>query len=247
MQLKKNPRDPQFSDQQDQFEDDDLDSVEVTPVAREEVVPRQRQRAETAADAPVSRAAARAESLIDEHSTFDGKYETNQDLRIQGTVSGEITCRGTLTIEQGATANARIQTRDALVRGRIDGDITCTGRLVLTATAVVSGTMKAAALVVEEGASITGTVETLTVAAPRVTMPEPVATIEVEEAAPAAAEAPVPVPAPGPSVSSHRGPTWGNERRSNGAAEPAGTRSGGRQAPTFAFVPTSEERAADRN
>ena len=241
MQLKKNPRDPQFSDPNNQYEDEfeaEDESLEVRP----EPAPRARQRVEAETE-PAPRPAARAESLVDARSTFDGKYETDQDLRVQGSVSGEIVCRGTLTIEQGATATARIQARDALVRGRVDGDIVCSGRLLLTATSVVTGTIKAATLVVEEGASLSGTVETVAAV--------PALPLDVE--IPATAETPALAPAPDPvSVSSTRGPSWGAERRTNGgataAAETVVTRSG-RQAPSFAFVPTTEERAtaAERN
>src|SRR5512132_710284 len=36
----------------------------------------------------------RTESVIDRHSAFDGRFETEHDLRIDGKVSGEILCRG---------------------------------------------------------------------------------------------------------------------------------------------------------
>lgn len=102
----------------------------------------------------------RVESVVDSSSTFDGHYTAEQDLRIQGTVSGEITCRGLLTIEQNASARARIDARDAEVFGTVDGDITCSGRLRLASTAVMTGTLRTRTLVVEEGASITGSIET---------------------------------------------------------------------------------------
>jgi cytoskeletal protein CcmA (bactofilin family) len=103
----------------------------------------------------------RAESVIDVHSTFDGRYETEQDLRVEGKISGEVVCRGTLTIERDAIANARIEARDAAICGRVDGEIVCSGRLRLTATAIVTGTLRAGTLVIEEGASLRGDVETV--------------------------------------------------------------------------------------
>lgn len=105
-------------------------------------------------------AAARVESLLDASSSFDGHFIAEQDLRIQGNVSGEVTCRGLLTIEQHAVASARINARDAEILGTIEGDITCTGRLRLAATSVLNGTIHAGSLVVEEGAAIHGPVET---------------------------------------------------------------------------------------
>lgn len=166
---------------------------------------------------------ARAESVVDADSTFDGKYETGQDLRILGTVSGEILCRGLLTIERDAAARARIQAQDLQVRGRIEGDVLCAGRLLITATGVVSGTIKAATLVVEEGATVRGTVETGSDATLDAAAPAPIGRKEREEKGAAAAE------------------EGGNGRsgRWNRAS---------REVPSFALV-SSEERAAplDRN
>ncbi len=243
MQLKKNPRDPQFIDPNHQYDDEfepDDQAVELRP----QPAPRPRPRAEIEAD-PAPNPAPRPASLVDANSTFDGKYETDQDLHVQGSVSGEIVCGGTLVIELGATAKARIQARDALVRGRVDGDIVCSGRLLLTATSVVTGTIKSGTLVVEEGASLSGTIAT----AASTDAPSLALAVESAGASEARATALEPAPA-GASVTSTRGPSWGADRRANAGAapEPAPPR-GGRQAPSFAFVPTTEERtaAAERN
>ncbi len=241
MQLnKKNPRDPQFADQRDQFEEDyDMDGAE-TNDARGESTTRTRVRPDGEGE-QVSRAA-RNESVVDANSAFDGKYETSQDLRIQGTISGEIVCRGLLTIEQEATAKASIQARDAHVRGRLEGDITCSGRLLLASTAVVTGTLKAGSLVIEEGASLSGNVETA--GAPIASQPAAPAAQTAARATTAEPAAPA-APERASSVSSSRGPSWSGERRANGGSTTETTPArNGRQAPSFAFVPTSEERAA---
>lgn len=243
MQLKKNPREGQYQDPRvPQFEAEDEATMEEGYEERAENsrVSRRQPEAEATEPAPPVRAPARQESLVDAHSTFDGRYETDQDLRISGTISGEVVCRGLLTIEQEATARARIQTRDAQIRGRLEGDIVCSGKLTLAATSVVSGTLKAATFVVEEGATLNGTVETAAVPLANLTAPQP-----AQEPAAPAPQAPA-------ASSSRQGPNWSGERERKSAAAsgetaPAtGTRNG-RQAPTFAFVPSSEERGADRN
>jgi cytoskeletal protein CcmA (bactofilin family) len=109
---------------------------------------------------PTISSAVRSESVVDSHSTFDGHYETEQDLRIHGSVSGEIICRGQLTVERDSSAKAKVQARDAIIRGRLEGEVTCSGKLVLEATAIVTGTFRASTLVVQEGATVSGTVET---------------------------------------------------------------------------------------
>lgn len=126
---------------------------------------------------------AKSESLVDRHSSFDGRYETDQDLRIEGTISGEVVCRGVLTIENEASARARIHARDAHIRGRLEGDVVCTGKLLLASTAVVTGTLKAPVLVVEEGASLSGSIDTTQKAGDIVSRSSKAATPATEEAA----------------------------------------------------------------
>lgn len=106
----------------------------------------------------------RSSSVIDSASSFDGRYEAGDDLVVLGNATGELVCRGRLTIEKEATVKAKIQSHEAHILGRVEGDIVCSGRLLLAASATVSGTVKAAALVVEEGATIRGNVETASVA-----------------------------------------------------------------------------------
>jgi cytoskeletal protein CcmA (bactofilin family) len=102
----------------------------------------------------------RTESVIDRHSSFDGRFETEHDMRVEGTISGEIICRGLFTVDREATARAKVQARDAHIQGHLEGDVVCSGRLVLSSTAQVTGTLKAALLVIEEGATVSGTVDT---------------------------------------------------------------------------------------
>lgn len=104
--------------------------------------------------------AVRTESVIDRHSSFDGRFETEHDMRVEGTISGEIICRGLFTVDREATARAKVQARDAHIQGHLEGDVVCSGRLVLSSTAQVTGTLKAALLVIEEGATVSGTVDT---------------------------------------------------------------------------------------
>lgn len=179
---------------------------------------------------PVRSASSRGQSIIDAHSTFDGRYETDQDLRVEGTISGEIICRGELTVERDATVNSQIAAHDATIRGRVDGEVSCTGRLTLTGTAVVTGTFKAATLVVEEGASLGGNVETVQDGMPpivgRVTRGAPAA-----EPEPAAAEE-------SPGRETPRSASSGGGGR-NGR--------GNREVPSFALVSSDERAALDRN
>lgn len=163
MQLKKNGHDARY--QQPSDHDTDLSAPEGADIFAELAPGQPRYQPERAA-APVAEASPKAtpkprpESVIDAHSSFDGRFETAQDLRVEGSASGEIVCRGLLTIERDASVRASIEGAEVVVRGRVDGDIVCAGKLLAAATAVVSGTLKAGTLVVEEGASLSGSIQT---------------------------------------------------------------------------------------
>jgi cytoskeletal protein CcmA (bactofilin family) len=179
MQIKKNPRESQSGEGRDLYEDDAESGLNAIPAFTDEpqrpawrresafattaVETRPPAVAETPAaplPAAPTQASQKGESVVDAHSTFDGRYETDQDLRVLGTVSGEIICRGLLTVERDATAKAKIEANDVVARGRIEGEITCTGKLVIEAAAIVTGKIRAATLVVHEGAVLGGNVET---------------------------------------------------------------------------------------
>ena len=230
MQLKKSTRDGAYPEGTDQPAEGDMDSAQdqyYTDLQPQAGRPARAMNPEDIQSRTPS--TARAESVIDAHSTFDGRYETEQDLRVEGTISGEVVCRGLLTIEADATANAKIQTRDAAIRGRVDGEVVCSGRLLLTGTAVVTGTFKAATLVVEEGATLRGTVETVQ------EIPVPIAG-RVTRADPA----PV-ADLPRPETVTREAPTAPGTTARNGSA------SRNREVPSFALVSSDERTALDRN
>lgn len=149
--LKRNPRDPGY-------EGDDAPEGEYA-------VPDTYQR--TQGDAQGEARNKAHESVIDAQSTFEGRFVAEGDLRIEGTVSGELVCRGLLTIERDAEAKAKVESRDARILGRLDGEVTCTGKLELAPTAIVKGTLRSAVLVVHEGAALSGNIETKQMATAR--------------------------------------------------------------------------------
>jgi cytoskeletal protein CcmA (bactofilin family) len=165
MQIKKNPREAGYPETVTRYErerptDADLYGEPASEGAYARGIAPRPASTPPRADEPRAEAPVRSESTIDRHSSFDGRFETEQDLRIEGAVSGEVICRGTLTLEKDAAARARIQAREATIKGRVEGDIVCTARLTIASTAVVTGTIRAPILVVEEGASISGNVDT---------------------------------------------------------------------------------------
>jgi cytoskeletal protein CcmA (bactofilin family) len=229
MQLKKSPRDDRYPDAPGRYESESYgvepteSYTEFQPEGTRPRAPRPASNGRAEGDDRTA-GQTRSESLVDRHSSFDGRYETDHDLRVEGSISGEVVCRGLLTIEQEASARARINARDAHIRGRLEGDIVCSGKLLLAATAVVTGTLKAPILVVEEGASLSGSVDTTQKAGDIVSRAS-----STKSAAPPTATAPTAPEEPAP------------------AREPAiATRTQRREVPSFALVSSDAGAAAER-
>jgi cytoskeletal protein CcmA (bactofilin family) len=95
-------------------------------------------------------------SVVDRHSLFTGAFRTARDLRVEGTVEGEVACEGKMVIAHGARVKATITAREIEVAGELDGEVTCSGRFRITPTGNATGKVTATNLVIEEGARFNG-------------------------------------------------------------------------------------------
>jgi cytoskeletal protein CcmA (bactofilin family) len=86
-----------------------------------------------------------------------GSLKFQQDLSIDGKVEGEITSpNGVLVVGQNAELRGEIKTKSVTVYGKVHGNITVDERCELKANAQLHGDLKAARLVIEEGATFVG-------------------------------------------------------------------------------------------
>ena len=98
-------------------------------------------------------------SVIDHHSSFDGTFRSDRDLRIEGEVKGTIDCQGTLFVAEGATVTAKVEAENITVAGDLNGDIRCRGRLQMMPSGRVRGKIFTETLVINEGAYYEGQLE----------------------------------------------------------------------------------------
>ena len=96
------------------------------------------------------------ESLIGEHSSFDGTLRSDSSVRISGTLTGEVESKRTVFIEPSARVKAKVSGATVLVAGEVDGEIYCQGRVELKPSARVLGSLTAGTLIMHEGAFIDG-------------------------------------------------------------------------------------------
>lgn len=95
-------------------------------------------------------------TVISKDSTFNGNVRSDGDLLIEGTFEGEIDCKGTVIIAEGANVSATVRARNSTVAGSANGDFTCEERLTIQSSGEMRGKAQAATLVVEEGAFFEG-------------------------------------------------------------------------------------------
>src|SRR5882757_9308359 len=105
------------------------------------------------------------QKLMAEHSGKDilssdveikGSIKFQKELLIDGKVEGEIHSEGVLTIGENADIRGEVKTKSITVFGKVQGNITVTERCELKSKCILQGDLKAARLVIEEGATFIG-------------------------------------------------------------------------------------------
>jgi cytoskeletal protein CcmA (bactofilin family) len=85
-----------------------------------------------------------------------GSIKFQKELLIDGKVEGEINSEGVLTIGENADIRGEIKTKSIIVFGKVHGNITVNERCELKSKCTLQGDLKAARLVIEEGATFIG-------------------------------------------------------------------------------------------
>jgi len=106
------------------------------------------------------------ESLIGEHTSFEGTLKTEGAVRLLGSIQGEIESKSTIIVEEKAHVTARLTGAQVTISGQVDGQIYCAGRVEIRPTGHVTGEICAGALIVQEGAYFDGNSKMATAGAP---------------------------------------------------------------------------------
>jgi cytoskeletal protein CcmA (bactofilin family) len=122
------------------------------------------------------------QKIMAEHSGKDvlssdveikGSIKFQKELLIDGKVEGEINSDGVLTIGENADIRGEIKTKSITVYGKVHGNITVGERCELKSKCTLQGDLKAARLVIEEGATFVGKSEVTSAALPKATPGRP--------------------------------------------------------------------------
>jgi cytoskeletal protein CcmA (bactofilin family) len=103
------------------------------------------------------RAAEAALTLISTSTVVEGKIRTDGSIRIDGTLIGDVAAKASVAVGLTGSVEGTVEARNVSLSGKVDGSVTALEKLVLEKKSVVKGDIRAARLVVDEGAIFDGT------------------------------------------------------------------------------------------
>lgn len=98
-------------------------------------------------------------NIIAQGTKIVGTITTGNDIRIDGSLEGDLSCNGKVVIGQQGFIKGNVTCNNAEIHGTIDGKISITDMLSLKSTAKILGHIKTKILCIEPEARFTGTCE----------------------------------------------------------------------------------------
>ena len=95
-------------------------------------------------------------SILDAEIIINGDLDVKKNLIVQGTVNGNINSTQTLNTAKGSKIKGNIIAKNAMISGEIQGDVEVKEKIILGSSANLTGNLKAAILIIEEGAKFDG-------------------------------------------------------------------------------------------
>ena len=87
-----------------------------------------------------------------------GTLTVDGDVRVEGTLEGEVSATGEVAVQAGGTVRATIAARDIVVAGSVEGNAVATDVVALGETASFAGEIRTGRLRVDEGATVNATI-----------------------------------------------------------------------------------------
>jgi cytoskeletal protein CcmA (bactofilin family) len=93
-------------------------------------------------------------SLVAKDATWEGKLVCTGNVRIEGSLRGEVETTGTLYVAAEARVDGTVRAQNVTLAGELQGNVRCEGRLEILPGGAARGEVDTGALVVHEGAFI---------------------------------------------------------------------------------------------
>lgn len=93
-------------------------------------------------------------NMLSSGTYVTGNIQSEEDIRIDGTIEGNLTCRGKVIIGHTGRLKGNVKCAIVELMGAIEGNISAAEVTVLRSTAVMTGNIETEVLEVESGAHI---------------------------------------------------------------------------------------------
>ena len=94
--------------------------------------------------------------VISKGTVIEGKFTCSENVRLDGTIIGEVRVEKRLVMGETGLVQGNINTLNCSIKGKIKGDIVVREQLHLLDTARIEGNIKAKSMIVDEGAQHNG-------------------------------------------------------------------------------------------
>jgi len=95
-------------------------------------------------------------NLIGSGTFIEGKFKSQGSVRVDGRVVGDITAQEAVSVGVAGEVEGNVTAKNISVGGKIRGRLVAQEKLVLLSQAAVQGDIRAAKLVIDEGATFDG-------------------------------------------------------------------------------------------
>ena len=95
-------------------------------------------------------------SLLSSGTSIQGNIVSEGSIRIDGKLTGDLSAQENAAVGATGVVEGNIEAKHVSVAGKVTGNIIASGKLVLEEKSVVRGDIRAAILVVDEGAVLDG-------------------------------------------------------------------------------------------
>lgn len=95
-------------------------------------------------------------TIISAGVVVEGKLTSNGNVRVDGSVNGDIMANGNVTVGESGEVNGEIRAEAIAIGGKVTGTVKSKDKLTLEAKAVLQGDIITKILVVEAGAQFDG-------------------------------------------------------------------------------------------
>jgi cytoskeletal protein CcmA (bactofilin family) len=106
-------------------------------------------------------------TVIGESLRIQGTLTSNEEIVVNGELSGQLQMNHRLTIGAKGKVEAGVQAKEVIIAGSVKGNVDATERITLRAGANLVGDVKTAGIVIEDGAYFKGGIDITRPATPR--------------------------------------------------------------------------------